>query len=321
MRLSRRDFLKLSASGGLVLASDLSPVPVAAIEPVPRLPEGMGILYDATVCIGCKACMTVCKEYNHLPPDHHNPNNVWDDPADLSSKTYNIVKLYTNGTGEAKDQELNGYSFVRRFCMHCVDPSCTSACPVGAMHKDPQTGAVLYNKDVCIGCRYCQLACPFEVPKFEWDQAFPRIRKCQLCSHLIAKGGYPACCEFCPSGASIYGNVLDLLKEAKRRLSLTTGQMAEYPLRRVDSTDQTLRKVTPYNNYIYGARDGGGTQVIMLANVPFNKLGLPQLPAESTASRSETLYHTLYKGMIFPYVLLGAVFYSVYKNTTNRDLP
>ncbi len=82
MGLSRRDFLKLSASGGLVLASNLSPVPATAVGPVPRLPEGMGILYDATVCIGCKACMAVCKEYNHLPPDHHNPNNVWDDPAD-----------------------------------------------------------------------------------------------------------------------------------------------------------------------------------------------------------------------------------------------
>ncbi len=321
MGLSRRDFLKLSASGSLVLASNLSPVPAAALEPVPRLPEGMGILYDATVCIGCKACMAVCKEYNNLPPDHHDPNNVWDDPADLSSKTYNIVKLYTNGTGQVKDQEANGYSYIRRLCMHCVDPSCTSACPVVALHKDSHTGAILYDKDVCVGCRYCQIACPYNVPKFEWDNPFPQIQKCQLCSHLIPQGGYAACCQFCPTGASIYGNVQDLLKEAKRRLSLTTGQMADYPLRRVDSSDKTQRKVTLYNNHIYGAQEGGGTQVLMLANVPFNKLGLPQLPAESTADRTETLYHALYKGMIFPYVLLGAVFYAVYKNTANQDLP
>ncbi len=85
-----------------MLASNLSPVPAAAREPVPRLPEAMGILYDATVCIGCKACMTACKEYNHLPPDHSSPNSVWDDPVDLSSKTYNIVKLYTNGTGDSQ---------------------------------------------------------------------------------------------------------------------------------------------------------------------------------------------------------------------------
>jgi len=321
MGLSRRDFLKISASGSLVLASNLSPVPAAAREPVPRLPEAKGILYDATLCIGCKACMAACKEYNHLPPDHYHPNNVWDDPIDLSSKTYNIVKLYTNGTGQAKDQEINGYSFVRRFCMHCVDAACTSACPVGALTKDPNTGAIKYNKDVCIGCRYCQIACPYNVPKFEWDKAFPQIQKCQLCSHRIPQGGYAACCEFCPTGASIYGNVQDLLKEAKRRLSLTTGQMAAYPLRRVDSRDKTQRKVTPYINYIYGAQEGGGTQVLMLANVPFNQLGLPQLPPESTASSAETIYHTLYKGMIVPYVLLGGVFYLIYKNTTNQDLP
>jgi Fe-S-cluster-containing dehydrogenase component len=321
MGLSRRDFLKVSATGGLVLASSLSPVPVAAREPIPRLPEAKGILYDATLCIGCKACMAACKEYNNLPPDHYDPKNVWDDPVDLSSKTYNIVKLYTNGTGQVKDRETNGYSFVRRFCMHCVDASCTSACPVGALTKDPNTGAVKYNKDVCIGCRYCQIACPYNVPKFEWDKAFPQIQKCQLCSHRIAQGGYSACCEFCPTGASIYGNVLDLLKEAKRRLSLPPGRMADYPLRLVDSPDKTQRKVTPYINHIYGATEGGGTQVLMLANVPFNSLGLPQLPPEPTASRAETLYHALYKGMIGPYVLLGGLFYLIYKNTTNQDLP
>ena len=321
MGLSRRDFLKVSASGSLVLASSLNPVPVAAREPVPRLAEAVGILYDATLCIGCKACMAACKEYNHLPPDHYRLNTVWDDPVDLSSKTYNIVKLYTNGTGQVKDREIDGYAFVRRFCMHCVDASCTSACPVGALTKDPHTGAVKYNKDVCIGCRYCQIACPYNVPKFEWDKALPQIQKCQLCSHRIAQGGYAACCEFCPTGASIYGNVQDLLKEAKRRLSLTTGQMADYPLRLVDSPDKTQRKVTPYIKYIYGAQEGGGTQVLMLANVPFNKLGLPQLPPESTASHAETLYHALYKGMIVPYVLLGGLFYLIYKNTTNQDLP
>ena len=220
-----------------------------------------------------------------------------------------------------KDQEINGYSFIRRFCMHCVDPSCVSACPVSALTKDPETGVVRYNKNNCIGCRYCQIACPYNIPKFQWDLAFPQIVKCQLCSHRFAQGGYSACCEFCPTGASIFGNTQDLLKEAKRRLSLTPGQMAEYPLQRVDSPDKTQRPVTPYLNHIYGAQEGGGTQVLMLANVPFNKLGLPQLPPESQASRSETLYHTLYKGMIVPYVILGGLFFLIYKNTTGHDLP
>lgn len=321
MGLSRRDFLKVSAGGGLVLASNLSPLPVAAREPVPRLPEAQGMLFDATVCIGCKACMSACKEYNRLPPEHYHPHNIWDDPVDLSAKTVNIVKLYTNGSGEVKDREFDGYSFIRRLCMHCVDPACVSACPVSALTKDKKTGVVRYNKDNCIGCRYCQIACPYNVPKFQWDSSFPQIVKCQLCDHRLAQGGYSACCEFCPTGASIFGNTNDLLKEAKRRLSLTTGQMADYPLHRVDSADKTQRKVMPYINHIYGAREGGGAQVLMLANVPFNKLGLPALGDASQASRSETLYHTLYKGMIVPYVILGGLFFLIYKNTTGHELP
>ena len=153
MGLSRRDFLKVSASGSLLLASNLTPGPALAREPLPRLAEAVGILYDATLCIGCKACMSACKEYNHLPPDHHDPNSIWDDPVDLSAKTINIVKLYKNGTGLAKDQEINGYSYIRRLCMHCADPSCVSACPVSALTKDPKTGIVRYNKNNCIGCR------------------------------------------------------------------------------------------------------------------------------------------------------------------------
>jgi Fe-S-cluster-containing dehydrogenase component len=321
MGLSRRDFLKVSASGGLLLASNLAPVPALARDPVPRLPEAVGILYDATACIGCKACMSACKEYNHLPPDHYNPSNIWDDPIDLSAKTVNIVKLYVNGTAQAKDQEINGYSYIRRFCMHCVDPSCTSACPVRALHKASNTGVVMYDKSACIGCRYCQIACPYNIPKFQWDQAFPQIVKCQLCSQRFAQGGYSACCEFCPTGASIFGNVQDLLKEAKRRLSLKVGEFADYPLQRVDSPNKVSRQVTPYLQHIYGDKEGGGSQVLMLANVPFNKLGLPQLPPTSQASHSETLYHTLYKGMIVPYVVLGGLFALIYKNTTGHGLP
>jgi Fe-S-cluster-containing dehydrogenase component len=321
MEISRRDFLKVSATGGLLAASALSPVPVLAREPKSRFPEAMGILYDATVCIGCKACMSACKEYNHLPPDNSTPDSIWDNPMDLSAKTYNIVKLYKNGTGQVKDREINGYSFIRRFCMHCVDPACVSACPVSAMTKDPNTGAVVYNKDACIGCRYCQVACPFNIPKFQWDQAFPQIKKCELCSHRIAQGGYSACCQFCPNGASIFGNVQDLLKEAKRRLTLKPGEIAKYPLRRVDSQEMRERLVTPYQDHVYGVKDGGGTQVLMLAGVPYDKLGLPDLPEESTAATSETLMHSLYKGMIAPYVVLGGLFYIVYKNTTKQDLP
>jgi Fe-S-cluster-containing dehydrogenase component len=321
MGLSRRNFLKAAAGGGLILASNLSPVSVSAREPRARLPEALGILYDATLCIGCKACMTACKEYNNLPPDSSTSDKLWDDPLDLSAKTFNIVKLYSSGTGKVKDRENDGYSFIRRFCMHCVDPACTSACPVSALTKDPVTGVVKYNKDACIGCRYCQIACPFNVPKFQWDTAFPQIMKCQLCDHRIIQGGYSACCEFCPNGASLFGEVQALRKEAKRRLALPPGSSATFPLHRVDSGEYRYQTVSHYYPHVYGETDGGGSQVLLLAGVPFGRLGLPDLPEESSACHSETLMHSLYKGMIGPYVILGGLFYLVYKNTTKQDLP
>jgi len=321
MGLNRREFLKAAAGGTLAMAASLSPSPVLARESRVRLPQAVGILYDSTVCIGCRACMSACKEHNNLPPVFMRLTDVWDNPIDLSDKTYNIIKLYREGMPVAKDQEINGYAYVKQSCMHCVDPSCVSACPVSALSKDPHTGVVKYNKDLCIGCRYCQVACPYNIPKFQWESAFPQIKKCELCDHRMAKGGYAACCEFCPNGASIFGNVQDLLKEAKRRLALPVGKEAQYPVHRVDSSDKRSRVVTPYLNHIYGEKEGGGTQVMLLSNVPVTKMGYPPLPEESNASQSETLMHTLYKGMIAPYVVLGGLFYVIYKNTGKKDLP
>lgn len=321
MGINRRDFLKVSTAGGAMMATALVPAPAQARETRARLPEAVGILYDATVCVGCKACMAACKEYNHLPADHSTADSLWDNPLDLSAKTCNIVKLYRDRAGQNKDQAIDGYSYVRRFCMHCVDPSCVSACPVSALYKDPLTGIVRYNKDNCIGCRYCQVACPFNIPKFQWDTPFPEIKKCELCAHRMDRGEYPACCEFCPNGGSVFGDVRDLLEEARRRLSLTPGTTAPYPLHRLDTQEVHYREVKPYFPHIYGEKEGGGTQVIMLAGVPFERLGLPLLPERSQAGRSETLMHTLYKGMIAPYAVLGTLFYLVFKNTSRKDLP
>lgn len=321
MGMNRREFLRAAAGGTLALAASLTPTPVLAREAKARLPQAKGILFDSTVCIGCRACMSACKEYNKLPPVFLRPTDVWDNPVNLSDKTYNMIKLYQQGEPSTKDQVTDGYAFVKQSCMHCVDPSCISACPVSALTKDPVNGIVKYNKDRCIGCRYCQVACPYNIPKFQWDSPFPEIKKCQLCDHRMAEGGYAACCEFCPTGASIYGNVLDLLQEAKRRLALPVGQESPYPLRRVDSSDMNVRLVTPYLNHIYGEKEGGGTQVLLLSRVPVTQMGYPVLAEESTASNSETLMHTLYKGMIAPYVVLGGLFYVIYKNTGKKDLP
>jgi Fe-S-cluster-containing dehydrogenase component len=315
MEIKRRDFLKAAAAGGLMLASNAHPALALTRETHPRLKDAVGILYDATVCTGCKACVSACKQYNEMPPDFSSPEKLWDTPLDTNSRTLNIIKLYKNGTAAVKDREIDGYSYIKRHCMHCVDPACVSACPVTALTKDPATGVVAYNKSACIGCRYCQLACPFNIPKFEFHKAFPRILKCQLCSHRLAKGDIPACCEFCPTGASIFGRVDDLLAEARKRLQYKPGEYQNYPVMKVDSSYTVPREVTPLIDHIYGEKEDGGTQYLMLANVPFEKLGLPQLTETPEAAVSEGIQHTIYKGMIAPIVFLGGLLYVVRRNT------
>jgi len=283
MGINRRDFLKLSAGSGLLLATDAVPVLAAPKSPPP---EAVGILYDATLCIGCKSCMVNCKRVNAtepggalnrpergIPYDHITPEKIYDAPTDLSATTVNIIKTYKSGTGLNKDTVENGFSFAKHHCMHCVDPACVSVCPVTALHKDPVTGAVTYDKQKCIGCRYCQVACPFDIPKFEWAYNSPRIVKCQLCHHRYASGGYAACCEFCPSGASLFGKVADLRQEAERRLTLTPGTYYDYPVKRIDSGQVLPTKVAAYVNHVYGLTEAGGTQYMHLAGVPFDRLG------------------------------------------------
>ncbi len=282
MGIDRRDFLKLSAGSGLLLASDVTPS-FAASAHLPH--DAVGILYDATLCIGCKSCMVNCKKYNSIqggalyqkdgsiPYEHITPNKIYDAPSDLSSKTLNIIKTYKSGTGENKDTDANGYSFVKMHCLHCLDPACASVCPVAALHKDPDTGVVSYDSEKCIGCRYCQVACPFGIPKFEWENASPSIVKCQLCHHRFKDGGYSACCEFCPTGASIFGKVTDLRKEAKRRLTLTPGTYYDYPQKTVNSSMTMPKKVSNYYDHIYGMDEAGGTQYLLMAGVSFDKLG------------------------------------------------
>jgi Fe-S-cluster-containing dehydrogenase component len=316
MEIKRRDFLKVATAGSLMLAANAHPA--LAREPKARINEAVGMLYDSTVCVGCKACVSACKQYNETPSSFSSTDELWDNPLDNDPKTYNLIKLYKEGTGAVKDREKDGHAYVKRQCMHCVDPACVSACPVTALTKDPKSGVVSYNKDACIGCRYCQVACPYNVPKFEFEKAFPQIRKCQLCSHRLEKGQIPACCEFCPTGACIFGKVDDLLAEAKKRLQYKAGSSQVYPVERLGGKVTTERVVTQYVQKVYGEQDGGGTQVLYLAGLPFEKLGLPALEETSDAKRSETIQHTIYKGMIAPILFLGGLVYVVHKNTKDH---
>ena len=192
-----------------------------------------GILFDSTLCIGCGACYQACKEKNDLP---QTTDNYLGDK--LSAKTYTVVN------------RRNG-RFIRQMCMHCDTPTCASVCPVGALVKT-SAGPVLYNEDKCMGCRYCMQACPFGVPRYEWDSALPRVRKCTLCSDRVAAGLATACATVCPTGATKFGDRDELIEEAKARIRANPDK---------------------YVDHIYGVEEVGGTSVLLLSDVSFESLG------------------------------------------------
>ena len=318
MTISRRDFLKGALAGGTLLAAG---APAEARENKAMPGEALGLLYDSTLCIGCKACVSACKEVYDMPPEFSTEDHLWDTPLDISGKTLNVIKVYQNGTAENKDSEKDGFAFMKVSCLHCADPSCVSACPVSAMTKDPVTGIVGYDKDVCIGCRYCVAACPFGVPRFQYDKAIPQISKCQLCRQRIPEGKYAACAQVCPTGATLYGKVKDLHAEAQRRVAMTPGEYATFPRGNINTHDQSSHtaRAAKYIPHIYGEKEVGGTQMLKLAAVPFDKLGMPTLPDQSFASKSETLQHTLYGGLIAPLAFLGVLSFVAKRNVRNDD--
>ena len=192
-----------------------------------------GILYDATLCIGCKLCEKGCAERNGLPYDD-------DIAAEQKQSAHKLTVVLTKND-----------KFMRRLCMNCQDPSCASVCPVGALRKTSE-GPVTYDASRCMGCRYCMLACPFSVPKYEWDKPLPLVRKCDMCFDRVARGLQTACAEACPTGATKFGSREDLLSEAMDRIA---------------------KNPENYVNHIFGRREVGGTSVLLLSSIPFDEFG------------------------------------------------
>jgi len=288
---NRRQFLKImGATGAALLAgrqARASEHPSAEASG-----ETIGMLYDATKCVGCKACMSACKrvngDYGSLAYERatFDSDGLWDAPQDLSGSTRTLIKLF-----KASEKE---WSYIKYSCMHCQKPSCVSVCPVSAMTRDKIAGTVDYNKDACIGCRYCQIACAFNIPKFQWDKAIPQIVKCDMCKNTnLVKKGITGCAEACPAGAITFGKRKDLLAEAKRRLAEQPGK---------------------YLNHIYGEKEVGGTNHLYLAAMQFNKLGLPVLKNDAPAEFSEKIQHTIYKGFIAPVALYSTLCFIAVRN-------
>jgi len=318
MALTRRSFLSGVALGGSACAASIA-AKAEVREEKTLPPKALGLLFDSTLCVGCKACVVACREANNTHPEFNTEDKLWDTPLDLDADTLTVIKAYRDGTGVTKDQEKDGYAFVKKSCLHCIDPSCVSVCPVKAMTKNAETGIVSYNPSNCIGCRYCVAACPFGVPRFEYDKTFARLRKCELCKPRLAKGKIPACAEVCPTGATLFGPVTVLRAEAGRRHKLVPGERAFFPRKTADSTDVHEKPAPHYVAETYGLTEVGGTQMQLLAGVAFEKLGMPALPKKSFVSTSETIQRTLYKGMMAPAALFACLLFLVHRSANHAE--
>jgi formate dehydrogenase iron-sulfur subunit len=165
------------------------------------------ILVTPEDCIGCRACQVACKSWNQLPGIKTKNNGTYQNPPDLASAAYNIIRY-----NEVPSQENPvRWLFVSRRCMHCDDAGCMKICPSGALYKTAE-GAVAFDRDKCIGCKLCVNACPFDVPRYDADG---KVTKCHLCFDRIGAGMSPACVKTCPTGALKFGDREELIGTAK----------------------------------------------------------------------------------------------------------
>lgn len=195
-------------------------------------------LFDATRCIDCRACMIACSVENEVP--------------------VNDTYIWVSGEGILGEYPSLQRASMPYHCMHCLEPDCVSACPVGAWHKR-EDGPVLYDEEKCIGCRYCMNACPFSVPHFDWDKGLfggALMHKCTMCQQRLEVGQEPACVQTCLTGALTFGERDQLIAEAHAHIQA-------HPDRYID--------------HVYGEFENGGTSYLILSHVPFSKLGLPEI--------------------------------------------
>jgi len=248
MSISRRKFLGWLGTAG-VGATLGKTARAASNKHFDGYPNSDGVLFDDSRCIGCRKCEEGCNRVNELPAPERpfSDLSLLDTKRRTTAKTYTVVNRYDDTVSE------RGPLYQKVQCNHCLEPACASACFVRAFTKT-KTGAVIYDESVCVGCRYCMIACPFEIPTYEYDNAFsPRVMKCTMCYPRISKGLLPGCVEACPTEALTYGKREDLLKIGRERI-------AKFPER--------------YVNHIYGENEMGGTSWLYLSSVPFKDVGL-----------------------------------------------
>ncbi|MBT8380636.1 MAG: 4Fe-4S dicluster domain-containing protein [Ignavibacteria bacterium] len=293
---SRRNFLKTLGIAGAACTGIPSQKLISKTQP--QLSEDrMGVLVDTTVCIGCRRCEWVCKKTHDIPAgeiESYSEESVFSKMRRPGNEGYTKVNRYDNYQNPSRP--IN----VKVQCMHCDQPACVSACIVGAFSKK-EDGSVVWDSNKCIGCRYCMVACPFQIPTFEYENALnPDIHKCDFCAERTEEGLLPACVDICPVEALTYGKRRDLIEVAEKRIKL-------YPDRYIDK--------------IYGFTEVGGTSWMYLANTEFEKLDFPNLRDNPAPGVSESIQHGIFAYFVPPislYALLGGIMWVTKKKNNNN---
>ena len=250
-----------------------------------RNEDTIGCLVDTTLCIGCRKCEQACNASNGLPE----PGVPFDRESVFTKQRWPDASAFTvvNRTEgpPSPDQAFRQYTFAKVQCMHCLQPACASACIVGALQRQ-SNGAVTYDAGKCIGCRYCLVACPFQIPAYEFDTALtPRVRKCTFCfDQLTSHGDPPACAAACPVEAIVFGKRDELLEVARERIK---------------------HRPDRYVEHIYGEHEVGGTAWLCLAGRKFAEIGLFNLPGDVVPRLTESIQHVTFRHFIPPIVLYG----------------
>ncbi len=249
--MNRRKFLKLMGSAGLASTAvgTLSEAQAAGVgAKFSTYPDSFSVLHDTTRCIGCRRCEAGCQQVNNLPM----PKRPFDDLSVLDKKRRTTADAWT----VVNKYKVDGKDvFCKTQCNHCLDPACAAACFVKAFQKDA-SGAVTYDKDLCVGCRYCMIACPFNIPGFQYYEAFhPYVLKCTLCLPRLKEGKLPGCVAACPMDALTIGKRADLLLLARKRITA---------------------QPDVYKNHVYGEYEAGGTNWMYISGAAFAQVGLDE---------------------------------------------